>query len=95
MKISKNHNVKGVTFQTYSNKHYSKIISTLIAIGFGKNFEFSVLDFISKKLVIKFINPTALIQFKILKSTTFVSTSTSNYSSQLYFITSYHISSNE
>ena len=48
MKISKNCNIKSITFLIYPNKNCSKIIDTWIAIQFGRNFEFLVSNFIQR-----------------------------------------------
>jgi hypothetical protein len=50
--------VKNATFQTHSNKNYSKIMNSLFAIQFGRNFGFLVLLFKKIKLVIKPTNLT-------------------------------------
>jgi hypothetical protein len=42
VKISKNCNIKSVTFQTYSKKYYPKIINTLVAIQFKSKIQYLV-----------------------------------------------------
>jgi len=47
-KISKNHHIKGTSFQIHSNKFHSKNDNILFVIEFRKNFEISLSKFIKK-----------------------------------------------